>query len=383
MNELLLLACIVLPPLTVTVIGRRLERGMEQLDAEARAARCYRLSLVASAAACLQLLAATAVLIALGDTMNWLETFVSATVTLGEMSTPWLSTVLSTATVMLLFGLDLLAFALPSLRLDRINRGNNDAARTQARQSLRATLAGFVPMLVWVGIYAAAPLELATSTVAISLAVTVFLCFSYCTAPLQIALAYASDALPDEHPVAQAAAALCRDAGIRTPAMRVLKFGKSRIANALVSGLLPSFRRIYVSDTMLEDFTAAEIRAILAHEIGHVRRHHLLAYLAISLAATPLLSSAGSLASGIAGEEWTMLIGMVLLMLYWGFGFSFASRIFERQADRYAVEATGDPATLRAALEKLAAVNGTARTRARWDIFNTHPSIDERIRALS
>lgn len=64
---------------------------------------------------------------------------------------------------------------------------------------------------------------------------------------------------------------------------------------------------------------------------------------------------------------------------YWGVMFSYCSRRFERQANRYAVELTGDKATFIAALEKLAAVNCMTRKWSKWDIFQTRPDIARRV----
>jgi Zn-dependent protease with chaperone function len=68
--------------------------------------------------------------------------------------------------------------------------------------------------------------------------------------------------------------------------------------------------------------------------------------------------------------------------LFWGVMFPFWSRRFERQADCYALELTGDKEVFMAALEKLATVNGATRTWSKWDIFQSHPDIAQRVQGL-
>ena len=107
-----------------------------------------------------------------------------------------------------------------------------------------------------------------------------------------------------------------------------------------------------------------EVIAVMAHEIGHVRRHHM-PWLVLSLMA--MLLVAGLLMSapfyalqfaGVAFEEghlpWidgVITIGSAAVALG---AFGWLSRRFELQADRYAARTIGDPEPLIAALMKLA-----------------------------
>ena len=59
----------------------------------------------------------------------------------------------------------------------------------------------------------------------------------------------------------------------------------------------------------------------------------------------------------------------------------FFSRIFERQADRYAISLTGDARNFASALEKLATVNCAARSSGIGEWFGSHPDIEKRIAA--
>lgn len=386
MYEFLLFIALVCPLAVLEIVSRYMERGLSTLDPESQVTRKYRLSLIASACAITQIFAATAFISYFGDRMPWfesiLENLLEAMQEFSRQTTPWLVTMLFTATLMILLGLNYVLFALPSLRLDRIIRKNHGAAQKQTRLSLRATLTSFLPMLAWTGTYIALPADFMESPTHFALLLAGFMFIVYSIAPLQIALAYPSELMPENHPVARTALDLCRQAGIRISGVRLLRFGEARVANALVSGLLPFFRRIYISDHMLETFSIDEVRAVLAHEVGHVRYRHLYAYLAFSLSLCLLLWLFTPILTSFLGDDWSVIATMVLIISYWSIVFPFASRIFERQADRYALEATGNLPTFQRALEKLAEVNGEVKNWAKWDIFKTHPSIAERIKAL-
>ena len=386
--EILLAASLILPPVMLYLLGRRLERGLDDLDAEARAGRGYLLSKITSGVSLAQMIAVQVLCLVFGDQMVLLHAPTLALFDLfaeiAQATAAWLSTLLVLVLIFAVLGANLVLLMLPSMRLSRRILGLDEgAAPAHRRLSLRATLGSFVPMLLWLGIVFALPFEVMSSPTLIPLLLAAFLAVVYSAAPLQVAMLYPTEPMADDHPVAQMAYALCRQAGVRVTGIRILKFGELKLANAMVSGLLPGFRRIYVSDTMLETFTLDEIRAVLAHEVGHVKRRHLLYYLVFALAASPIIQLLNAPLLSIIGADWAGLSGAAGLLAYWGVVFTYASRIFERQADRYALEATGDLKTLQAALEKLATVNGIVKKYSKWDIFNTHPAVSERIRAIS
>jgi Zn-dependent protease with chaperone function len=53
--------------------------------------------------------------------------------------------------------------------------------------------------------------------------------------------------------------------------------------------------------------------------------------------------------------------------------------MFERQADRCAVELTGNIEALASALTKLAELNFVTKKWGKWDIFQSHPDMERRI----
>lgn len=140
---------------------------------------------------------------------------------------------------------------------------------------------------------------------------------------------------------------------------------RSTKANAYFSGF-GSEKRVTLFDTLINDLEEEEIVAVLAHEVGHYKRKHILFNLIMStlimgftfwllslLIGSPLLSEAlnvstpsfhiGLIAFGILYSPISELTGLVM---------NFISRKFEYQADNYAKE-TFDGAPLISGLKKL------------------------------
>lgn len=165
-------------------------------------------------------------------------------------------------------------------------------------------------------------------------------------------------------------------------------------ANAALAGFGGS-RRILLSDTLLETFTPAEIEVVFAHELGHFRRKHILKNVAVSGAIIFL----SFFLCGLIYEKTLFSLGYIdlhdiaalpALLLYLSvFGFlmmpatNALSRVFEREADRYALEKTGMSAEFISAMEKLA-VQNLADKEPRPIVeffFYSHPSLSKRIAA--
>lgn len=389
MYDLILLSTLVLPLLAVILAGRHFERGLLDATHEEQAQRRYRLAWIMNLAIIGQLVLVGTVFSAGWEHMatpGWLLAQMEALAALlaslvGRPATAAIMAVTAMVVIVLYFSL----YALPWLRLDRIAKRVPGSAvrKRQFRQNLRSTLAGLIPLALWFGlIFAILPRGILNDPVTLVLLLAGFILLMHSLSPWLVQLANPTAPLPAEHPVAQMAMALGREAGVRIEAVRVITLGEMKIANALVSGLWPRFRRIYVTDHMLATFSVAEIRAILAHEVGHVRHRHLWWYLALAVGGIfviPRLVDALGHLDFLHDSLWS---AMIAFCLYWGVMFKFFSRHFERQADRFAVAATGDVATFQRALEKLAEVNGTVKQYSKWDIFQTHPPIAERVRVL-
>jgi STE24 endopeptidase len=167
---------------------------------------------------------------------------------------------------------------------------------------------------------------------------------------------------------------------------------KSKKANAALVGL-GNTRRIILSDTLLEKFSAEEVEAVLAHEFGHHVHHHvfrsivvqtLTTFLGFYLANACLLKWGPALGfrgvSDYANLPLLILVSMALSLALLPC-INVHSRWLERQADDYALKNIPNKSAFVTSMEKLAALNLAERRPAAWIefIFHSHPSIDKRI----
>ena len=170
---------------------------------------------------------------------------------------------------------------------------------------------------------------------------------------------------------------------------------KSNKANAALTGL-GATRRIILADTLLDNYSADEIEAVLAHELGHQAHRHILK----SIGVQALVSLAGFWAANsvlhIAVDRWHMfetlsdfanlpllvLVATVLSLLLMP-ALNAYSRFNERQADRYAFRSISTVGPFISSMNKLASQNLAERTPSRlveW-LFHSHPAISRRVKA--
>lgn len=168
--------------------------------------------------------------------------------------------------------------------------------------------------------------------------------------------------------------------------------GHTRKANAALAGMGRT-RRILLSDTLLADYSDEEIEVVLAHELAHHVHHDLWRAVALQTAA---LFAGFLLAHGVLGTLGARAGladpadpgGVPLLMLTAGVWSALLtpvanglSRMHERRADRYALEATRNAAAFVSAMRRLAQQNLAEDRPSRlvqW-LFYSHPPIRERI----
>ncbi len=165
-------------------------------------------------------------------------------------------------------------------------------------------------------------------------------------------------------------------------------------ANAALAGLGKT-RRVLLGDTMLKEYTHDEIEAVLAHELGHHKKGHIMKLLVFGAAANFIGFYIASLVfnalswrlnlrgvSDLAGFPFLLLIffffALVMMPVQNGL-----SRKFEREADRFALEITGNPGAFISMMGKLGDQNLADREPNRFiEIFlYDHPPIGKRLKA--
>jgi Zn-dependent protease with chaperone function len=190
---------------------------------------------------------------------------------------------------------------------------------------------------------------------------------------------------PLEEPLRSRLQELLRRGGVRVRGIRVLDTRAQKVANALIMGPVPRLRYIMVTDHLLQSLEPDEVDAIVAHEMGHAKQHHLLIKLGVVLAVA--VGLVGALALGgrlLAGVDPAVLVlaAPILLLLavlpvQGGLGL-----LLERKADEYAARLVGVDPTVRA-LEKLADSNMMKRrTGVLWNLATHHPGIEQRVERL-
>lgn len=167
-------------------------------------------------------------------------------------------------------------------------------------------------------------------------------------------------------------------------------------ANAYFSGFGRE-KRITLYDTLIEDLEEDEIVAVLAHEVGHYKRKHIIFNLisailqsGITLWILSLFIGSPLLANALGVEEPNFHIALIAFGILYapiseliGIFMNLMSRKFEYQADDYA-KATHDSEKLISSLKKLSSKSLSNLTPHRLYVFvhYSHPSLLQRIQNL-
>jgi STE24 endopeptidase len=186
--------------------------------------------------------------------------------------------------------------------------------------------------------------------------------------------------------------------GFRAQTIEVMDGSKrSGHSNAFFTGF-GRFRRIVLFDTLVNQLTAEELEAVLAHEIGHYRRGHIPKMIGVSavmlfggfaviawLARSPWFNLTFGFPAGELAPAF-LLFGLLSgLVTFWFTPLmNLFSRKHEYEADAFARAAMGGAEAMLEALHKLAQKNLSNLTPHPWfsAFYYSHPTLVERERAL-
>lgn len=171
---------------------------------------------------------------------------------------------------------------------------------------------------------------------------------------------------------------------------------RSTKANAYFSGFGRE-KRITLYDTLINDLSNEEIVAVLAHEIGHYKKNHIIVNLVISILVTgftlwllSLFIDNPVLAEALGVDEPSFHIGLVAFGILYspistitGLLMNILSRKFEYQADDFAKQ-TYNAQDLINALKKLTRKSFSNLTPHPAYVFMnySHPSLYQRVKAM-
>ncbi len=162
-------------------------------------------------------------------------------------------------------------------------------------------------------------------------------------------------------------------AGVRFSRVYLWEPGGGNTQNAAAVGILPPFRYLFLTPALVRGMREDELSAVILHELGHIRKKHLLFYLFTTLAGLNLSVLAGLFLP--LGRTEQFILTVLLIVAYFRFVFGWLSRNMERQADLFALEHTGSARGLANALEKLGLAAGHIRLASSWH----HLGIAERV----
>lgn len=172
---------------------------------------------------------------------------------------------------------------------------------------------------------------------------------------------------------------------------------RSSKSNAFFTGF-GKHKRIALFDTLIAGHTVSELVAVLAHEIGHYKKRHILRTTVLSIGHLGVMCfllsvflSHDGLFQAFYVQQPSVYTGLVFFgMLYapielvLSIGMHIMSRRHEYEADRFAVETFAEPAALAQALKKLSVHNLSHLTPHPFYVFlhYSHPPMLQRLQAI-
>lgn len=152
---------------------------------------------------------------------------------------------------------------------------------------------------------------------------------------------------------------------------------RGRYLNATLVGPFAATRSVFFTDLMLARFGVDELRAVFAHELGHVRGRHVFRSLTCFVVLPLLAAELGMRSFGSEGE-WAWAAWLLASFAVLALPFFWFRRRFEHEADLHGATLLGGAAGMIAALSSVRRL--APSLAGRGSLF--HPSTDRRIEVL-
>ncbi len=172
---------------------------------------------------------------------------------------------------------------------------------------------------------------------------------------------------------------------------------EGHMLTAGLMGIVPRYRYILISDSLLHYLTIDELKAVLAHEMGHAKYYHFFFFILFFVGFAFLSSGLydlfiyffyahpffGDVIGGRADSPSLKLFYLFLslsmlgmLLIYFRYIMGFFMRNFERQADLYSAVTMGTHKDLVGSLEKIAYLSGKSIDLPSWHHFSIRERVD-------
>ena len=207
------------------------------------------------------------------------------------------------------------------------------------------------------------------------------ICLFLLFAPFYLKLAFGAPPLPKGEKRSRLES-LAERSGFRYRDLLLINTSESRIANALIIGLLPHVRYVFFTSTLFHQMDEGELECVMAHEMSHGLRKHLVSYFLFTLGYLALATGLQEILAGI-GVPVAIVSALFLLLFFafWVLLFGYVSRRFETEADLYGAdllehtpESTSKATRLAQALHRVCALNGMHPSIGSW----RHYSVSQR-----
>jgi len=181
--------------------------------------------------------------------------------------------------------------------------------------------------------------------------------------------------------------ATCKRAGVTYANILYWPIFGGKMITAGVMGLTKKFRYILVTHALIESLSLKELEGVIAHEIGHVKKKHLIKYfisvLLFSFIILNVVNSGLFIVYKLLGADHINLATLIFtssmilfFVLYFRLVFGYFMRNFEREADIYAFQMIGSAEPLISAFNKITFYSGRSPTQPNWHHFSIAQRID-------